>query len=97
MGKIKLDAAKGELPEKKSDIDKMYIVQYTKLHGTPEQRAAIKQLIKDNTEEKMSQLTKKTYQDVRIKPIRDKFCDFFFPQFNTKKAAKTFFDLVDEL
>ena len=48
----------------------------------------IKKLIKENTVERMSALTGKPYLDIKIKPVRDKFCEFFFPQFLEKKAAK---------
>ncbi len=74
-------------PTCRSDIDKYYVVAYTKLHGTPEQRAAIKQVIKENTVEKMSQLTKKPYNDVKMKAVREVFCGFFFPSLNVKKKA----------
>ena len=94
--KPKLDPAT-EKPTKKSDIDKVYIVQYTKLFGTEEQRAQIKQLILENTVERESQLTKKKYQDIELKKVRDAFCAMFFPHLNNKKGAKSFFDLVDEL
>ena len=94
--KPKLDP-KTQKPEKKGDIDKMYIVEYTKLYGTPEQRAEMKACIKEHTVERTSQLTKKAYSDIELKAVRDKFCDLFFPEFNTKKGKKDFFDLVDEL
>lgn len=94
--KIKLDP-KVDKPERKGDIDKMYIVEYTKLFGTKDQRAAIKDCIKENTVERVSQLTKKPYTDINLKPVRDKFCEIFFPEFIQKKGKKGFFDLVDEL
>ena len=47
--------------------------------------------------ERVSQLTKKAYKDIELKAVRDQFCELFFPEFNTKKGAKDFFDLVDEL
>ncbi len=97
MAKVMLNASKGELPLKKGEIDKFYIVEYTKANGTAAQRAEIKKLIKENTVERMSALTGKPYLDIKIKPVRDKFCEFFFPQFLEKKAAKTIFDLADEL
>ena len=94
--KPKLDPS-SEVPTKKSDIDKIYIVEYTKLHGTPEQRAEMKQCIKDNIVIRTSKLTHEDYQDILLKNVRDKFCDIFFPQLNVKKGSKSFFDLVDEL
>lgn len=94
--KVKLDPAVDK-PEKKGDIDKLYIVGYTKLHGTPEQRAEIKKCIQEHTVTRVSQLTKKEYQDIELKAVRDKFCEIFFPQFVVKKGKKGFFDLVDEL
>ena len=98
MAKIKLNAAKGDIPEKKSDIDKMYVLEYTKLNGTPEQRARIKECIKKNTVERVSPLTQKPYMDVKMGEVRKVFCDEFFKNLNKKeKATKTFFDLVDEL
>ena len=48
-----------DVPTCKSDIDKYYVVAYTKAHGTPEQRAAVKAAIKKNTVEKISNFTKK--------------------------------------
>lgn len=94
--KIKLDP-KVDKPERKGDIDKMYIVQYTKLFGSKEQRAAMKECIKENTETRISQLTKKPYTDIKLKAVRDKFCELFFPEFIQKKGKKSFFDIVDEL
>ena len=86
-----------DVPTCKSDIDKYYVVAYTKLHGTPEQRAAIKQVIKDNTVEKISNFTKKPYNDVKMKAVRQKFCEFFFSYLNDKKSGKKFEDELDEL
>ena len=94
--RAKLDP-KVDKPEKKSDIDKYFIVEYTKLHGTPEQRAEIKKSIAEHTVTRVSQLNKKEYQDIELKAVRDKFCEVFFPQFVEKKGKKGFFDLVDEL
>jgi len=94
--KKKLDPAT-EKPEKKGDIDKVYIVEYTKLYGTPEQRAAMKKCIMENKKKQISKLTGKEYEDIQIKPVRDLFCEMFFPQFTAKKPKKNFFDLVDEL
>ena len=76
-----------EKPTCKSDIDKAYIVAYTKLYGTPEQREAMKACIKGHTVERVSQLTKKPYKDIELKPVRDKFCELFFPQFNVKAGS----------
>ena len=94
----KLDPAT-QTPEKRGDIDKAYIVAYTKLHGTPEQRAEMKQFILDHTVERTSQLTKQPYKDIQLKEVRNKFCELFFPKLaETKKGNdKGFFDLVDEL
>ena len=86
-----------DVPTCKSDIDKYYVVAYTKAHGTPEQRAAVKTAIKNNTVEKISNFTKKPYSDVKMKEVREVFCDFFFPHLNAKKAKKAFDVLVDEL
>lgn len=83
-------------PTCKSDIDKYYVVAYTKLHGTPEQRAAIKKVIKENTVERISQLTKKPYKDVKMKAVREVFCGFFFDSLNAKKKT-SFEDEVDSL
>lgn len=94
--KKKLDPAT-ERPEKKGDIDKFYIVEYTKLFGTKEQKATIKKIINENTVERTSQLTKEVYKDINLKTVRDAFCDMFFPELNTKKGKKDFFDLVNEL
>ena len=96
MKKSKLNP-QSEKPTCKNDIDKVYIVEYTKLFGTPEQREIMKKCIKDHTVTKVSQLTKKPYQDIELKAVRDQFCELFFPQFNVKSGAKSFFDLVDEL
>lgn len=94
--KVKLDPATDK-PEKISDIDKLYIVEYTKLHGNEEQRAIIKKCIQEHTVERVSQLTKKAYKDIELKAVRDKFCEVFFPALVEKKGKKGFFDLVDEL
>ena len=97
MAKMKLDAAKGEVPEKRDQIDKYYVVAYTKMHGTPEQRAAIKKVIKENTVERISNFTKKPYTDVKMKAVRDMFCEYFFPKLNDKPADKTFIEDLEEL
>jgi len=94
--KAKLDATK-ETPTRLIDIDKYYVVEYTKLHGTPEQRAAIKKVIKENTVERISNFTKGPYSDVKMKEVRKVFCGFFFPKLVEPKGASTFDDLVDEL
>ena len=93
--KRKLDPSV-DTPTCKSDIDKYYVVAYTKLHGTPEQRAAVKKVIKENTVERISQLTKKPYKDVKMKAVREVFCGFFFPSLNAKKKT-SFDDEVDSL
>ena len=97
MAKVKLSAANGDKPTKRADIDKVYIVEYTKINGTPEQRKAIKEAIQKHTVERVSQLTKKKYKDVELKAVRDLFCDLFFPELNVKAGKKGFFDLVNEL
>ena len=95
--KPKLDPAT-QTPQKKSDIDKMYIVEYTKLHGTSKQKEDLKKFIKEHTVEKTNHLTGKPYKDIELKEVRTEFCKMFFPQFVDKKNnKKSFFDLVDEL
>lgn len=94
--KAKLDP-RTEKPICLSDIDKYYVVEYTKLNGTPEQRAKVKEAIKKNTVERISQLTKKPYKDVMMKEVRQVFCGEFFPALVEKKGKATFDDLVDEL
>ena len=96
MKKSKLNP-QSEKPTCKSDIDKRYIVEYTKLFGTPEQKEIIKQCIKEHTVDRVSQLTKQPYKDIELKAVRDQFCALFFPQLNIKSGSKSFFDLVDEL
>ena len=97
MASKKLDFAKGDIPEKRSDIDKFYVIAYTKAKGSAEQRKAIKEVIKNNTVERISQLTKKPYTDVKMKEVRDVFCDYFFPHLNERPGEKTFEDMLDEL
>ncbi len=94
--KVKLDPATDK-PEKIGDIDKLYIVGYTKLFGNEEQRAAMKKCIQEHTVERVSQLTKKAYKDIELKAVRDKFCEIFFPAFVEKKGKKTFWDEVNDL
>ena len=94
--RLKLDP-KTQEPTCLSDIDKYYVVEYTKLNGTPEQRAKIKEVIKKNTVERISQLTKKPYKDVKMKEVRQVFCGEFFKALVEKKGKGTFEDLVDEL
>ena len=86
-----------DVPTCKADIDKYYVVAYTKLHGTPEQRAAVKKVIQDNTVEKISNFTKKPYKDVKMKEVREVFCDFFFSHLNAKKGKDDFDVLLNEL
>lgn len=97
MSKMKLDAAKGEIPEKRDQIDKYFVVAYTKLHGTPEQRKAIKKVIQKNTVERISNFTKKPYTDVKMKEVRDLFCEYFFQKLNDKPGTKTFDDELNDL
>ena len=94
--KAKLDP-RTEKPTCLSDIDKYYVVEYTKLNGTPEQRAKVKEAIKKNTVERISQLTKKPYKDVKMGAVRDLFCEYFFPHLNEKPGAKTFEDELADL
>ena len=95
--KRKLDP-RTEVPTCKSDIDKVYVVEYTKLHGTAEQRALIKKTILENMEDKVSQLTKEPYKSIKMGKVREVFCAEFFPQLNDKKnGKKTFIALLDEL
>ena len=94
--KAKLDP-KTEKPTCLSDIDKYYVVEYTMLNGTPQQRSKIKKVIQANTEERISQLTKKPYKDVKMKEVRKVFCEEFFPALVAKKGKKTFEDLVNDL
>ena len=95
--KAKLDP-KTEKPTCLSDIDKYYVVEYTLLNGTPEQRAKIKKAIQDNTVQHTSQLTKKPYTDVKMKEVRQVFCQEFFKHLVEKKNKKSAFDdLVDSL
>lgn len=86
-----------DVPTCKSDIDKYFVVAYTKAHGTPKQRADVKAAIKKNTVEKISNFTKKPYTDVKMKEVREVFCDAFFPHLNAKKSKVNFDKLVDEL
>lgn len=86
-----------EKPTKKGDIDKAYIVAYTKAYGDAKQRKTMKECILAHTVERVSQLTKEPYKDIELKVVRDKFCELFFPQLNEKKGSKSFFDEVDEL
>ena len=86
-----------DVPTCKSDIDKFYVVAYTMAHGTPAQRAAIKEVIKKNTVEKISNFTKKPYEDVKMKEVREVFCGFFFQHLNAKKVKEDFNSLVDKL
>lgn len=95
--KTKLDP-RIDKPEKKGDIDKNFIVQYALLHGTREQRAELKKCILAHKVERESPLTKSKYDDIELKPVRDKFCELFFPNLIVKKSPKkSFFDSVEEL
>lgn len=95
--KVKLDATKGDIPEKRDQIDKYYVVAYTKLHGTPEQKANIKKCIQENTVERISNFTKKPYTDVKMKAVRNLFCSYFFDYLNDKPGTKSFDDLLNDL
>ena len=97
MGKKAKLNAKTQEPTQLSDIDKYYVVEYTALNGTPEQRALIKKTIQENTVEHISQLTKKPYKDVKMKEVRQVFCKEFFPKLVAKKGGPSFEDLVDAL
>ena len=86
-----------DVPTCKSDIDRFYVVAYTMTHGTPEQRAEIKEVIKKNTVEKLSNFNKKPYKDVKMKEVREVFCKHFFPHLNAKKAKEDFMSMVEKL
>lgn len=86
-----------DVPTCKADIDKYFVVAYTKLHGTLEQRAAVKKAILDNTVEKISNFTKEPYKDVKMKNVREVFCDCFFPHLNVKKGKESFDDMLNDL
>lgn len=85
----------GEIPTKREQIDKYYVVAYTKAHGTPEQRAAIKNVILENTVERISNFTKEPYKAVNMGKVRDLFCDYFFPKLNEKKETSFEDELSD--
>lgn len=93
---VKAVFANGDIPTEKAQIDKYYVVAYTKANGTPAQRAAIKKVILDNTVERISNFTKKPYKAVNMGEVRKVFCDFFFPKLNEKKST-SFIDELDEL
>ena len=94
--KVRLDPLTDK-PTKKGDITKNYMVRYAKAYGTPEQRAELKQFIKEHTVEKESKLTHSTYKDIELKACREKFCELFFPELVEKKGKRTFFEEVEDL
>ena len=89
-----------EAPTNKTQITKAFMIAYiTSGKATPEQIKEFKKVVKDNQKEFTSKLTNKTYEDIDIKAVREKFCDMFFPQLNIKKVkkGKSFTDIILEL
>ncbi len=97
--RLKLDP-KTDKPTCLSDIDKNYVIEYTKLHGTPEQRAEIKKVMLENVKEGKSNFNGKPYKDIKMKAVRRVFVKAFFPALDPderKKGSKTILDKINEL
>ena len=86
---------KTDIPSSKTQITKQFMLGYIKEKGTEADKAWFKKIANDYKIERTSKLDGKTYQDIDIKPVRQAFCDRFFPQLN--KSSNSFFDEVNNL
>lgn len=67
-----------EKPENKSDLTKTYMLGYIKAHGTDEDKAWFKELVRNNKVMKKSALDGKEYPQLDLAPTRQAFCERFF-------------------
>lgn len=93
-----------DIPESRSQLSHEWMVEYTLAKGTPEQCAALLDFIEKNQVVKESHL--KTCRGVEftvtdIKPMRDLFCDMFFPSLrepkNKPKSKESQLDMAKRL
>lgn len=78
-----------ETPVSRSQLTHSWMLEYTAANGTPEQCAALLDFVEKNQIERESHLktaqgTKYTITD--ISPMRDLFCDMFFPELKENKS-----------
>lgn len=84
---------KTEKPKQKSDLTKTYMLGYIKEHGTDEDKAWFKELVRNNKVMKKSALDGKEYPQLDLAPTRQAYCERFFP--NLLKTD--WFDEVEKL
>lgn len=86
--------AKTDKPNNRSEITKGFMLDYVKIHGNEEDKAWFKALINENKITRESKLPNgKAYETIKIKVVREAFCERFFPNL----LKKDFFDDVDSL
>lgn len=78
-----------DTPVSRSQLSHDWMVMYTMEKGTPEQAADLLDFIETNQVTRDSHLPKCSgveYTVTDIKPMRDKFCDMFFPNLKKTKS-----------
>ncbi len=99
----KIKASNGDKPKVRAQLTKEYMVEYAILNGTGEQRATLKKVFTENKEVKKNKISNgKTFDSYKMKPIRETFCQLFFPELCEKpkkkrEKKKVFKDIIDEL
>lgn len=87
-------------PSTKTDITKNFMLGYIKAVA-PQDAKWFKQLCKEHIVKRDNHLTKKQYEDIDVKFVRNAFVEKYFPALNIKKDynenKKSFLDLIDEL
>lgn len=92
----KLNAERGEKPDKIVRITKDYMRDYIQYQAnTEENKAWYLALCKANTVDKMKD--GKTYKDINVSVVRKAFVDKFFPELLKKETEETYLDELEKL
>ena len=91
----KLDAKRGDKPDKIVRITKEYMRDYIKYQANTEENVKwFINLCKSNTVDKMKD--GKTYKDIDLSKVRKEFVEKFFPKLIKKESNKTFLEELDD-
>ncbi len=87
-----------DIPTKKIQVSKQFMLGYIKAHGTDEDKEWFKKLVRDNKVMKVSSLDHKEHKTLDIAPVREAFCERFFENVGKKPTkADDWFDEVESL
>lgn len=94
--KDKLDAKRGDKPDKIVRITKDYMRDYILYQAnTDENKAFYLQLCKKYTVSKMKD--EKEYKDIDVSKVRKEFVKKFFPELLDTKTEKTYLEELEEM